>query len=157
MEITEGATGTVPAGTELKYPGITSCLAITTVKGDVRYGGHAVLVPVQGQLALPAIVTFLREQANTTKLFIIGDIGTWNENWEHLPPVEINGTTTTSVQSMATAMGYSVAQGNLVLFDINTWGTASYDIYFEGNAQRELYAQRGQQAQKYLVPTASAW
>ncbi len=76
------------------YPSISSCLTITCLTSDGRkMGGHAVLIPEKSekQLSLTQILDGFSEyiirnnlKDQVQKMFLIGDLVTWNENFEVL-------------------------------------------------------------------------
>lgn len=87
MNLIEGQTG-IAVAEDLIYPNINSCLSITIVLNDgTRVGGHAVLIPEDGQQNLNNILTFIANNspiAQRVRLYIIGDIGTWDDNLDNI-------------------------------------------------------------------------
>jgi hypothetical protein len=160
IQIKEGQTGTVDPADTLVFPGINSCLSITTVLPQItRLGGHSVLVPEGAQQTLQQICDFLNTRKYADKIFIIGDIGTWNQNWAHLPQcnhLRVNNTDVHNVAGIATALGYTPAK--TILFDTTTgWGEGTYSIYFgfEKNS-RSLWATNAA-GKRCIVPGHPSW
>lgn len=137
IKIREGEAERVPAGTNLIYPGINSCLTITAVyAGGERCGGHVVMFPEGSQKSLQEICDFIKSNGNASQLFIVGDIETWNQNWSMLPQcqqLKINGKTIKKVAEIASALDYPSSN---VVFDTYSWGVGTYDIYFNQNGSR---------------------
>ncbi|PPL03101.1 hypothetical protein [Parapedobacter indicus] len=159
ISITEGQTNTVNPADTLLYPGINSCLALTAVLSDAtRRGGHAVLFPQAPQQDLQQICNFLNVQPKGDMLYILGDITTWNTNWDGLPQCQnlvINGQQVDSVEAIADALGYG---DNRIVFDIYTWETATYNIYFGfEEEQRKLWAIRTSDGSRHTIPQHEYW
>jgi hypothetical protein len=154
----EGQVNTVNPVDTLEYPSINSCLSITTVLPQItRLSGHAVLIPEEEQFNLQAICNYIQTRPYADQLYIIGDIGTWNENWTNLPQckdLHINGQQIVNVEGIATALGYE----NAVIFDTNNWGNATFDIYFgfENNA-RSLWGKNRATQERVYIPVHRAW
>lgn len=155
VEIKEGEAKTIAPADNLKYPSINSCLSLTVVSSTdaTRYGGHSVLIPEDAQLTLQQICDFLNQHKGKC-LYIIGDIGTWNGNWNDLPQTKnltINGVKVTNVAGIATALGYTGA--SQVVFDTENWGVGTYDVCFD--ADRKLYGKSGTTVKQ--VPGHTTW
>ncbi|MEM9554465.1 MAG: hypothetical protein AAGC60_09410 [Acidobacteriota bacterium] len=158
ITIAEGQVATVNPADTLKYPSINSCLSITTVLPQTtRLGGHAVLVPEGDQLELQGICDSIQTRAYADQLYVIGDIGTWNENWDQLPQCQtlrIDGHAVANVADMAARLGYPTA----VLFDINAWGGGTFDVYFGfENDARSLWGEDTRTHQRVGVPDHPSW
>lgn len=159
ISIAEGQTATVNPADTLLYPGINSCLTITTVLPQItRLGGHAVLVPEGAQQTLQQICDFIATRNYADKLYIIGDISTWNGNWAHMPQcanLVINNQQVNNVQGIANALGYA---NKNVIFDITQWGVNTYDINFGfQNNQRRLWAVRRSDGVICTIPNNPSW
>ncbi len=159
ISINEGQSNTVSPANTLLYPGINSCLSITTVLSQAtRLGGHAVLFPEAPQQDLQQICNYINTRKNADMLYIIGDVGTWNQNWAGIPQCQnliINGQQVQNVLGIATALGYA---NKNVIFDIASWDVATYNIYFGfKNKQRKLWAIRTDNGVQYTVPGHDTW
>ncbi|MFB6456398.1 hypothetical protein ACE38W_14090 [Chitinophaga sp. Hz27] len=134
IAVNEGEVGQATGQDILEYPNINSCLSITAVFTDgKRYGGHVVMFNTDKQLTLKEICDkIIANKGNSTRLIIIGDIGTWNQNWSQLPQTSnltINGKKVTSVAGLGPAMGFTTNDN----WDTDNCVTSggSYDVYFE--------------------------
>jgi hypothetical protein len=158
ISIPEGKTGTIIPADTLWYPEINSCLTITTVFSTAkRNGGHVVMFPEGTQLNLQQICDFINKEKGDS-IYILGDIGTWDDNWAALPALTINGVKVKNVSGIAAAMGYTTAK--TILFDIYNWTqkSATYDIYFGfESTKRALWAIDKATQKKYTVPNHPAW
>ncbi|WP_212004528.1 hypothetical protein [Chitinophaga sp. HK235] len=134
IKVDEGQVGEALGDNTLEYPNINSCLSLTAVYADKkRYGGHAVMLDLQpGQLTLQQICDKINANKGTsTRLIIIGDIGTWNQHWGILDQTKnlvLNGKKVTSVGDIGVKMGFATTDE----YDTDNCATpgGSYDVYF---------------------------
>jgi hypothetical protein len=159
INIVEGQTALALPGDILRYPSINSCLSITTVDAaGNRWGGHSILVPDPPQQDLFTIYNYIAANPGTN-LYIIGDIGTWNENWSDLDQTDtLRQAGINNVQDMAAMLSSTARFGypQMVLWDTNRWGTNTYDIYFDMAPARNLYGMDAQ-GTRYQILNHPTW
>ncbi|MBV8256155.1 MAG: hypothetical protein JO154_26410 [Chitinophaga sp.] len=142
VSIKEGEVNQVTGTNTLIYPNINSCLSLTAVFADnKRVGGHAVMFPVAPQLNLKQICDYLMANKGTSNtLIVVGDIGTWNQNWSMLDETKnlvINGKKVNNVLEMGTAMGFTnVVQKDTIICDADG---STYDVYFGFEGSNRVY------------------
>jgi hypothetical protein len=87
LSLAEGETTQAPTRADIQYTGVTSCLTLTLIYSEgTASGGHAALVPAEGQKTIDEIVAELKAQARgktVTKLVVSGEIEIWDQNIRH--------------------------------------------------------------------------
>ncbi|WPQ61435.1 hypothetical protein SIO70_24040 [Chitinophaga sancti] len=142
ISIKEGEAKQVTGKDTLKYPDINSCLSLTAVfADDKRVGGHAVMFPASPQLNLKQICDYLIANKGTSNtLIIVGDIGTWNENWSMLDETKnlvINGKKVNNAGELGPAMGFT--QNVLKDTIVCDASGSTYDVYFGFESGKRIY------------------
>jgi len=159
-EINEGQTNLVTAGVTLQYPGINSCLSITSVdhQNGTRAGGHAVLIAEEDQKSLQDICAYVATNPGDF-LFIIGDIGCWNGNWGELPQTQnlmVNGQQVESVSGIAAALNY--VAGKFEIFDIRDWHSEdTFDIFFNAQSDGSLFGKTTSGGAQFTIAGYERW
>ncbi len=136
VSVNEGMFGQAKHG-NLIFPNINSCLAITYVYADgMRCGGHAILLPEGNQASIGKILEELSKRPTPKKLLIIGDIGTWDQNWQQLPStnnLKIKGHALSKVSDIAKSL--SIPAEDVITKDTNG---VTYDVIVKSNGLFDL-------------------
>lgn len=139
VTINEGEFKSVKSG-NLIAPNINSCLVLVYYYDDgLRCGGHSVILPDESkkrghegyQMPLKEIIEELAHRALPKRLFIIGDIGIWNDSWSSIPALnnmKINGKSVSNVAGIGTALGIPASDIEIKQIDPGT-----HDVTFRPN------------------------
>lgn len=93
VPIAEGQVATVPAGGQIHYPGLNSCMTVTVhLRNGSMVGGHMVIRHEGGQNSSDQVMQDIRQRVGNgpvAAIELVGDFQSWNSLWLSQNTVDI--------------------------------------------------------------------